>query len=618
MSNPRTDRKHATNPATLPPGTLVDLLLNAVDRFDRSDALLVRGRNTWNPISHRQLLDDVRALTKALELEGVQRGDRVGLLSENRSEWAVVDYALLCRGALTVPLYPTLPPGQLAQILMDAGALWVFVSSAEQLEKIQAAAATLKGGLARIVVFDEAPPASGVVSLRELLERGRARQDPEPEFRRRAREARPEDMATLIYTSGTTGQPKGVILTHNNLYSNVLAALRDIPIGVEDVALSFLPLSHVLERLVDYALFSRGCTLAYVASVNEVAQALLEVHPTVAVSVPRVYEKLYARILAAHGPRRRLILWARQVALEWADAVLGDKPTSAPDRLRHALADRLVFRKVRDRLGGRLRFFISGGAPLAPQIGRFFYGAGVLILEGYGLTETSPVTNVNTPDALRLGTVGKPIAGTEIMIAADGEILVRGPQVMKGYWHRPEATREVIDEAGWFHTGDIGDLDADGYLRITDRKKDLLVTAGGKNVAPQPIQNAAKQSRFVAEALLIGDRRPYPILLVVPNFASLEDWARHRGLVWPSREDLVSQPAVRAKLEREVLRRLREFARFEMPKKVLPVEREFSIERGEITPTLKIRRSVVEEHFRDRIEALYAEPYPAPTAVPTA
>jgi long-chain acyl-CoA synthetase len=381
-----------------------------------------------------------------------------------------------------------------------------------------------------------------------------------------------------------------------------------------DVALSFLPLSHVLQRMVDYWFFRGGVTIAYVPDLDQLSLAFQEVRPTVAVAVPRVYEKVYARILAEKGLKRPIVLWARRVALAWADEVLAGRRPPAALRLQHAVADRLVFAKVRARLGGRIRFFVSGGGPLGAQVARFFYGAGVLILEGYGLTETSPVTNVNLPGAVRIGTVGPPFPGTEIRIADDGEILIRGPQVMKGYFDDPEATAQVITDDGWFHTGDIGELDADGYLRITDRKKDILVTAGGKNVAPQPIQNAAKESPFVAEAVMLGDRRPYPILLVVPNFDSLEGWARHKGLAWSGQQELAELPEVRDKLEREVAARLGGFARYEQPKKVLPIGRDLSLDGGEITPTLKVKRAVVEEHFKERIDALYDEPAEASAA----
>jgi long-chain acyl-CoA synthetase len=607
-TDPGSGLKHASNPAELPEGTLVDLFLDAV-AFDRARAQMRRGEDgRWHAISHREVLTHVMHISAALRSYGLQRGDRVGLLSENRPEWAWADYALICSGMLTVPIYPTLPAAQIAYILRHAGCRVLFVSTQEQLDKALEARAQLPE-LERIIVFDEVRPADAqVATLREVLAHGAGQGVPEEAFRAEARSAGPQDVATLIYTSGTTAEPKGVMLTHQNLFSNVKASTAHVlDSDDEDIALSFLPLSHVLQRMVDYLIFANGSALAYVPSVDQVAQALGEVRPSIAVAVPRVYEKLYARVLGETGLKRRIVLWARRVAMEWAELKLGGNEPGTALRVQHAIADRLVFSKLRTKLGGRLRFFVSGGAPLPPSIGTFFYGAGVIILEGYGLTETSPVTNVNSLTELRMGTVGRPIPGTEIRIADDSEILVRGPQIMKGYYRNEEATREVIDADGWFHTGDIGSLDEDGYLRITDRKKEILVTAGGKNIAPQPIQNAAKLSRFVSEALLIGDRRPYPVLLVVPNFDSLEAWARHKQLSWQDRTELAAMPQVRDKLEREVTARLGEFARYELPKKVLPLPREFTIERGEITPSLKIKRRVVERAYAEQIEALYAE-----------
>jgi long-chain acyl-CoA synthetase len=602
--------QYASNPADIPEGTLVELFLDAV-ALDRPRAQLWRTDAGWRPISHAELLANVRDIGAAVRSYGLGRGDRIGLLAENRPEWAWADYAALCTGMLTVPLYPTLPAAQVAFILRHSGCRLLFVSTAEQLVKALEARAELPE-LERIIVFDDVSSDDpAILPLRDVLAHGRSKQWSDAEFRAEARLAQPSDLATLIYTSGTTADPKGVMLTHANLHSNVVASTRHVlQTDHADTALSFLPLSHVFQRMVDYLLFANGTTIAYVPSVDRVAQALEEVKPTITVAVPRVYEKLYAKILTATGLKRRLVLWARQVALDWAEIVLAGGTPGRSLQLQHAIADRLVFAKLRAKLGGRLRFFVSGGAPLPLQIGRFFYGAGVLILEGYGLTETSPVTNVNSTTEMRMGTVGRPVPGTEVKIAADGEILVRGPQIMKGYYRNEEATRTVIDEDGWFHTGDIGSIDADGYLRITDRKKEILVTAGGKNIAPQPIQNAVKLSRFVSEALLIGDARPYAILLVVPNFDSLEAWARHKGLHWHDRQELAAAPEVRAKLEREVAARLDGFARYELPKKVLPLPREFSLEREEITPTLKVKRRVVEREYRDQIEALYAESAP--------
>lgn len=606
-------RKYAATPADMPEGTLVELFLDSVDRYNRPDAQLYRTAEGWQPISHRQLFDDVRALSAWLSQHGFERGDRIALLSENRPEWALTDYAFLCSGILTVPIYPTLPPNQIEYILKDAGVRAFFVSTREQSAKAFELAEAV--GLEHVIVFDDVanlPPIGRPLS--RVLEEGRRLRGPEAEFRDAALRARPDDVATLIYTSGTTGAPKGVMLTHNNIHSNITANawLKDQP--GPHTALSFLPLSHVFQRMVDYTIFGAGIPIAYVASMDNVAHALSEVRPTIVCAVPRVFEKLYARILSATGLKRRIVLWGRKIAIAWADAVVNGRPPSAALRLQHTLADRLVFRKVRDAIGGRLQFFVSGSAPLAPQIASFFFGAGVPVYEGYGLTETSPVTNVNRPGAVRVGTVGKPVPGTEIMIAADGEILVRGPQVMKGYYKKPDETRQAIDADGWFHTGDIGDMDDDGFLRITDRKKELIVTAGGKNIAPQPIENLAKLSRFVAEAMLIGDRRPYPIMLVVPNFHALESWASAQQLRWSTHAELVALAQVHEKMAGEVMQRLTGLARYELPKKFHILDREFDLLKGEITPSLKLKRKVVEANFRDVIESLYAGSTPEDAA----
>jgi len=603
-------RTYAANPADLPRGTLVQLFFDAVDRHDKPNALLYKAGGEWRAISHRQLEADVRALALGLEAHGLVRGDRVALLSENRPEWALADYAVLCTGGIVVPIYATLLPHQIEYLLRDAGARVIFVSTAEQLAKVRQIRAMLPM-LELVVVFDDVPSLeAGEVPLHELLERGRAAEGPEAaaEFRARALEARPDDIATILYTSGTTGEPKGVMLTHNNIYSNVQAATRALPPATkEDAALSLLPLSHIFERTNAYFLLWHGVTIAYAESLDAVPQNMLEVRPTIVPSVPRLYEKIYARVMSAEGVKRKLVLWAKRVAERWADAKLAGQTPSLKARLEHSLADRLVFSKLRERTGGRLRFFVSGGAPLDPEIARFFYGAGVLILEGYGLTETSPVVTVNTVDEIRIGTVGKPVAGTEIMIADDGEILVRGPQVMKGYYNRPDATAQAIDADGWFHTGDIGELDEDGFLRITDRKRDIIVTAGGKNIAPQPIENRVKLNPLVAEAVMIGDRRPYPVLLIVPEFERLQAWAAANGIEAADRAALVAHPRVREKMEAEVFGMLTDLARFETPKKIALLPDEFTIADGHLTPSMKVKRRVVMERYREQIEALYTD-----------
>ncbi|MBI4410156.1 MAG: long-chain fatty acid--CoA ligase [Gemmatimonadetes bacterium] len=606
-SRPAT-RNYVANPAALPSGTLVGLFFEAIAR-QKADALRGKVGDEWRSWSHAEIEEHVRALAFALEALGVRRGDRVAILSENRPEWALADFATLCLGALDVPVYATLPANQIVHVLKDSGARVVFASTAEQLEKVRGVWPELPA-LEMAVVFDDVGTEDArVLSLARVLELGRrdAAADAAATFRQRALSARPDEVATILYTSGTTGQPKGVLLTHQNLYSNVRAVEELLPIGEHDVALSFAPLSHVLERLVDYFYFLKGCTIAYVRSFDLIPQALQEVRPTIIVSTPRLYEKMYARVMGQGGPKRVLVRWARAVAAAWVEAKLAGRRIAPWLALAYAAADRLVFRKLRARTGGRLRYSVAGGAPLNEAIAKFFYGAGILILEGYGLTETSPVTNVNTPSDFRFGTVGKPVPGTEIMIAPDGEVLIRGPQVMKGYYNLPDATREAIDPEGWFHTGDIGEVDAEGFLRITDRKKNLIVTAGGKNIAPAPIEQRVTSNRFVAEAVMIGDRRPYPVLLVVPNFDTLGAWASEKGISARTPAALIEDERVKEKLAAEVFGVLQGLARFETPKRIALLAEELSIERGELTPTLKVRRRVVEDHHRELIESLYAD-----------
>src|SRR5581483_11489839 len=385
--------------------------------------------------------------------------------------------------------------------------------------------------------------------------------------RNRADAVRPDDVATLIYTSGTTGEPKGVMLTHDNLYSNVMASTVAVPFAGDDTCLSFLPLSHIFERMAGhYLMIATGTSIAYAESVDTVPENLVEVRPTIVLSVPRLYEKMYARVLenalSGGAAKKRIFEWARGVAERWANVRLAGGTPAGLLALQYRLAQKLVFSKLKARTGGRLRYFVSGGAPLAAEINKFFYAAGLEILEGYGLTETSPVISVNTPKNFRIGTVGKPVAGVEVMIAADGEILTRGPHVMKGYYNKPAATADAIDAEGWFHTGDIGEL-RDGFLAITDRKKDIIVTAGGKNIAPQPIENKVKTNKYVSQAVMIGDKRKFPILLVVPDWDAVEKWAQYKQIGYTSRADLMANPALREKMEREVAQELEGLARFE-------------------------------------------------------
>ncbi len=598
---------YAAHPADLPVGTLAQLYLDTVDRFRKETGYTFFEGDRLVPITHDEAFSRVRAAAAGLQALGLTRGDRAAILSENRPEWAMADYACLCTGIQDVPIYSTLTPPQIAYILGDSAARLVFVSDAEQLDKALEARKSLDRELTVVVFESVASESPGVLTWDDLLEKGRAAgsEANEAVFRAEATQAKSEDVATVLYTSGTTGDPKGVMLTHANLYSNVVACTRILSPRPGDVTLSFLPLSHVLQRMVDYLLTAGGCTLAYPHSIQTVADDLRIVRPTIQVAVPRVYEKVYNKVMEADGVKGRLVQWAKEVGEAWSAEVLAGNEPSGVLKLVYALADRLVFKKIRAAVGGQVRFFVSGGGPLSPEINRFFFSAGLKILEGYGLTETSPVTNVNTMEDFRIGTVGPPVPGTEIKIAGDGEILVRGPQVMKGYLNNPEATAEVMTEDGWFHTGDIGVLD-EAFLRITDRKKDILVTAGGKNIAPQPIENRLKTNLYLDQAVIVGDGRRFVGLLVVPAFPTLESWAQDHG-IGGTRTELCAHPDVQAMLQEQIFDQLKDLASFETPKKVAVIDTEFTIEDGSLTPSQKVKRRVVEARYRDLIEAFYAE-----------
>jgi long-chain acyl-CoA synthetase len=590
------------------PSTLNELFLGAIERYrTRPVAMRRKVDGSWAELSYEELAHRVRALSHALTTLGVRAGDRVAILSENRPEWAIADYATLALGAADVPIYPTLPAKQVAYILRDSGATVAFVSSQFQLDKVRAAQDECPD-LRCVVTFDAVSRPGDALAFAALEAEGRAA--PAAPWEAAARAVGAGDLATLIYTSGTTGDPKGVMLTHGNITSNVVLSLVRIELTGTDECLSFLPLSHIFERMAGhYLMLHCGAVINYAGGIDTVSADMLERRPSVMLSVPRLYEKIFARVQesASSGStlKRRIFRWAKQTGDRWSDAATAGR-VPAGLRLAHGVADRLVFAKLRERTGGRLRFFVSGGAPLNPEIARFFHAAGLPILEGYGLTETSPVIAVNTFEDFRIGTVGKPIPRSEVRIAPDGEILTRGPHVMVGYYHKPEATREALTADGWFHTGDIGELTPDGFLRITDRKKDLIVTAGGKNIAPQPIENAVKANRYILNAVMLGDRRNFPIMLLVPNVPVLQAWARLHHLAPADDEALLALPETREKLEREVRKTLQGLARFEMPKRFIVIAQDFSIEAGELTPTLKVRRRVVEEKYREQIEAVYA------------
>ncbi|MGH9361345.1 MAG: AMP-dependent synthetase/ligase [Thermoanaerobaculia bacterium] len=595
--------------------TLSELFLKTA-AYDKAEHLLHKVGGRYQALSTAELVDGVRRLAKALHDLGVQPGERVGLMSDNGPHWPTIDFAVLSLGAITVPIYPTLLPDQAAFIANDCGAKILFLETQEHLDGLMGQSAATPA-VERYVTIRGVSGDPRVMSLETLIASG-AGVDAHW-FEERARSAKPDDLATLIYTSGTTGKPKGVMLSHSNIASNVVAAMEVLPVSGSYTALSFLPLSHSFERTVDYAYFYKGCTIAYAESVQMVAQNLQEVKPHVFVSVPRVYEKVLSRVqenVAASPPtKQKIFRWAVGVgrqALPWRLQLA--KPPGLLG-LKLALADKLVFHKIRERLGGRFEFALSGGAPLGRDVAEFFWGAGIPIYEGYGLSETSPVLTVNPPGKVKIGTVGPTIPGVGIKIAEDGEILARGPNIMKGYWNNPEGTAEVIAADGWFHTGDIGELDEDGYLRITDRKKELIVNAYGKNIAPAPIENALKASRFVSQAVVLGDRRQFLSALLVPDFEALHPWAQKQGIQAADTAALLANPRVRDLYGKEVEGVNKNLAHFEQLVTWDLLPDEFTLETGELTPTQKVKRRVIHQKYGGIIDRLYAAADAAKRAV---
>jgi long-chain acyl-CoA synthetase len=585
--------------------TLVDVVaLVAASKRERA-VLWQDESGNWHPLSSDQLLARVNTLANAFRSWGIVKGDRIALLAENRWEWPVVDFATLVLGAVDVPIYPTLTAEQIAALLIDSGARVAVVSTEAQYQKI--ASVRSQTPLERIVVMDQVAnleSTPGVIALSSLLQGADASTvDMQPWLR--SFEVKPEDLATLIYTSGTTGEPKGVMLTHGNIASNLNYSTRDFKWNENSSCISFLPLSHITARHLDYALFCYGATLAYCADFNRLPAALTAIQPTVFVAVPRVYEKIRDVVQQRAGSKpalKKLFAWALATGRRHREEILlGQTPSS----LSWRLADRLVFKKVKQAFGGKARDFIAGGAPLGVDTAGWFADVGIRIFEGYGLTETSPVLALNNAQNHRIGSVGKPIGSVEHRFAPDGELLVRGPFVFTGYWHKPEATREAIEADGWFHTGDIGRVDDDGFLYITDRKKELLKTSGGKMIAPQPIEGKLTNSVLVANAVVLGDRHKFLCALIAPNFPALEDLARRQGIAFSSRADLVSNPAVKAEYQALVHNVNQTLANFETIKRFHLVPDEWSMASGELTPTMKLRRRVVVQRYAEEIAVLY-------------
>ena len=596
-----------SDPTEYPP--LTKCFLDAIDMHANPRAQMYRvAEGNWQAYSSAEMLRRVAGLARALTDLGVVADDRVGIFAPNSPEWHAADFAVMGLGAVGVPIYFNESPERLTYIWNDAGAKVAIVAGAEQARKVAACRAQLPA-LEKIIAVNGPDELRGEnLDYAALI--ADAGDTEIAEYRRRAALVKPGQLATLIYTSGTTGEPKGVMLTHSNLSSNAIDATSTIGYFPTDVQLSFLPLSHVYERIFDYTAIFHGVTLAYLERIEEAAKALLEVRPTIAAAVPRVFEKMYANILAKgheeKGMKRRIFDWAIHVAAEAARwKAYGEKPSIAL-RMKWSLANRLVYSKIREGVGGKLRFFYSGGAPLERGLGEFFWTIGLPLYQGYGLTESSPVISTNTPDSNKVGTVGRPIRNCEVKIAEDGEILSRGPNTMRGYYKKPDATREALTTDGWLRTGDIGHLDADGYLVITDRKKELLKTAAGKFVAPAPIENKLKTSPYISNAMVVGDKRKCVCALIVPNVPAIEEKARAENVA-VSADAICTNPWACELIEKEMMRLTENFAQFERPKRCALLPKDFTFADGELTHTLKLKRRVVERRYHDTIEKLYAD-----------
>jgi long-chain acyl-CoA synthetase len=589
--------------------TLIDVV-GLVSAGKRERALLWQtDSGEWRPMSSSQLMARVHALATVFLGWGIVKADRIAILAENRWEWPLADFATLVLGAVDVPIYPTLTADQTATLLIDSGARVAVVSSESQYQKVASIRSLTK--LEHIIVMDEVAGfagSPGVHLLSALLkDADAAASSVDLDLWLRSFAVTPNDLATLIYTSGTTGDSKGVMLTHGNIASNLNYSTRTFTWGPHSTCISFLPLSHITARHLDYALLCYGATIAYCGSFDRLPTALTTVKPTVFVAVPRVYEKIRDEVKRRAGTKpavKKLFDWAVTTGRRHREQILRGK---SPSSLRWQLANRLVFKKVSHAFGGQVQDYISGGAPLGLETASWFADVGIRIFEGYGLTETSPVVALNNAINHRMGSVGKPIESVEHRVAVDGELLLRGPFVFKGYWHKPEATAEAIEADGWFHTGDIGRLDSDGFLYITDRKKELIKTSGGKMIAPAPIEGKLAASLLIDNAVVVGDRHKFLSLLIAPNFPALEYAAQQQGIAFASRSELVQLPAVIAMYQAVVDSVNEGLANFETIKRFCLVAEEWSIKTGELTPSMKLKRRIILERYAIEIEAFYQD-----------
>ncbi len=584
--------------------TLADLYKVAV-AHGKPDAILTKESGAYAPISSSELERRVINLHLALRAAGIDRGDKCAMIAENRWEWAVADFAMMTAGIISVPIYPTLPPEQVRYLVDHSRAKAIFCSTGEQVEKVLEVRDRLPA-LEHVISFDTVEH-EGVTSIGSMIGESDSDAAGRQSFEESVEAVAPDDLASIIYTSGTTGVPKGVMLSHANMATNIRDSLLEV--GFEDTGLSFLPLCHVAERLADYVYFKGGATVAYAESIEAVPVNMNEVRPTIAVGVPRFFEKVHGKVMAAMAQapavRRNIFNWSVSVGKAATPYRIAGKPLPLLLGIKHAVAEKLVFHKLRGRLGGRIRMFVSGAAPLARHLAEFFHALGLPIYEGYGLTETSPLVSINTASHFKFGTVGKLIPNVEVRIADDGEILVKGPNIMQGYFKMEEQTAEVMD-GDWFHTGDIGNLDDEGYLSITDRKKDLFKTSGGKYIVPAPIENQLKRSPLIETAVVIAESRNFPSALIVPDFEALGAWAQSEGIDFAGNQGLCGDEKVQDRMMSEVESLCDGMANYEKVKKISLVANDFSIDGGELTPTMKVRRRQVDEKYARQIEEIYS------------
>jgi long-chain acyl-CoA synthetase len=589
---------------------LAVMLQESVNKYGNKTAMRYKEAGQWMSVSYRELGERVRTVAKALLEEGIKEGDMVGIFSQNRPEWAVADFAILSVKATTVPIYATNTDKQTEYIVNDADIKLVFVGDKVQYDKVMSFKARQKQ-LGKVVAFDKdiTLQDDDSVTLDDFMKQGE-QSTKDDELEKRLSDVHTDDTATLIYTSGTTGDPKGAILTHSNFFNQFYAIDERFNVGTDDRSLCFLPLSHAYERTWSYYIFWCGAENNYISSPKDIIEYMPDVKPTCMVSVPRLYEKIYGavydRLEKAPENKKRVFSWAISVGKDYEYKKKDNKPLGPILKLKHAIADKLVLSNIRTVVGGRKNFFSAGGAPLSREIEEFFFAAGLLICQGYGLTETSPMITCNSPVAFKFGTVGKPIKGCEVKIGDDGEILARGGNIMKGYYNKPEDTEATFVD-GWFKTGDVGVVDEDGFVRITDRIKDLIITAQGKNVAPQHIETMIGKDHYIEQIATIGDKRKFMSALIVPSFQALEAYAKEHHISYSSREDLVKKPEVIEFYSNRIKDLSKDLANYEKIVRFTLIPNEFTQDGGEITPTMKIKRKVVADKYKDIIDQMYQE-----------